>query len=334
MSLVTFAGVQPLDRLLVVDLTRYLPGAFASRELLRLGARVVRLEPPEGDPMRNVASAWDEALSGGKESVACDLKTDLKLARALLGRADIVLEGFRPGVAARLGVGPDDVPESVVYCSITGFGADGPHAARAGHDLNYLGWAGVLEDTAPSLPPLQPADLAAGALGAVVEVLAAVLERERTGRGARLTISMTHGSHRLVSHRLDAQGASGDPLHRFLTGGLACYRIYETADGRWLTVGALEPKFFHRLCQVIGRPELADRQLEPDGQEELAGELAATFAARSLESWLQLFESEDVCVGPVATLAEGAESFGMETGLPSARVGQHTAAWRAELGVP
>ena len=115
----------------------------------------------------------------------------------------------------------------------------GRTSARAAHDLNYLGWAGMLEDTAPGLPPLQPADLAAGALGAVVEVLAAVLERERTGRGARLTISMTHGSHRLVSHRL-----GGDPLPRFLTGGLACYRIYATADGRWLTVGALEPKFF------------------------------------------------------------------------------------------
>jgi len=324
--------VQPLAGLLVVDLTRYLPGAFASRELLRLGARVVRLEPPEGDPMRHVAPAWDEALNAGKESVACDLKADPALARALLERSDIVLEGFRPGVAARLGVGPDDVPESVVYCSITGFGADGPHAARAGHDLNYLGWAGVLEDTAPGLPPLQPADLAAGALGAVVEVLAALLERERTGRGARLTISMTHGSHRLVAHRLDPGGGSGDPLPRFLTGGLACYRIYETADGRHLTVGALEPKFFHRLCEVIGRPELAERHLEPEAQEELAAQLAAAFVARSLADWLRLFDGEDVCVGPVATLAEGADAFGVETGPPCAPVGHDTAAWRAELG--
>lgn len=324
--------MQPLAGLLVVDLTRYLPGAYASRELLRLGARVVRLEPPEGDPMRQVAPTWDEALNGGKESVACDLKADPELARALLERADIVLEGFRPGVAARLGVGPDDAPESAVYCSITGFGADGPHAARAGHDLNYLGWAGMLEDTAPGLPPLQPADLAAGALGAVVEVLAAVLERERTGRGARLTISMAHGSHRLVSHRLDEHGNPGDPLPRFLTGGLACYRIYATADGRHLTVGALEPKFFLRLCEVIGRPELAERHLEPDGQEALGAELAATFVTRSMDDWLQLFDGEDVCVGPVATLAEGAEAFGPGAGPPSAPVGQHTAAWRTELG--
>jgi alpha-methylacyl-CoA racemase len=320
--------VQPLAGQLVVDLTRYLPGAFASRELLRLGARVVRLESPDGDPMRHVAPAWNEALNGGKESVACDLKTEPELAHALLARAGIVLEGFRPGVAARLGVGPDDVPESVVYCSITGFGSDGSHAGRAGHDLNYLGWAGVLEDTAPGLPPVQPADLAAGALGAVVEVLAAVLERERTGRGARLTISMTHGAHRLVAHRL-----GGDPLPRFLTGGVACYRSYETSDGRRLTVGALEPKFFLRLCEAIGRPELASRQFEADGQEQLAAELAETFVTRSLEEWLQLFDGEDVCVGPVATLAEGAELFGGGTHLPSASVGQHTSAWREELGL-
>ena len=320
------AEVQPLAGMLVVDLTRYLPGAFASRELMRLGARVVRLEPPEGDPMRHTAPEWEAALNAGKESVAVDLKAEPELARALCARADVVLEGFRPGVAARLGVGPADVPESIVYCSITGFGDSGPHAARAGHDLNYAGWAGMLEDTAPSLPPLQPADLAAGALGAVSEVLAALLERERTGRGTRLTISMTHGSHRLVAHRL-----AGDPLPRFLTGGLACYRIYATADGRQLTVGALEPKFFVRLCEVIGRPELGERQYDPTDQEALAAELAAVFAARPLAEWLGLFDGEDVCVGPVATLAEAAHEFGEAAALPSAPVGQHTSAWRTEL---
>jgi len=314
--------------MLVVDLTRYLPGAFASRELQRLGARVVRVEPPEGDPMRHVAPAWDDALNGGKESVACDLKGEPELARALLARADVVLEGFRPGVAARLGVGPDDAPESAVYCSITGFGSGGPHTGRAGHDLNYIGWAGLLEDTAPSLPPLQPADLAAGALGAVAQILAALLERGRTGIGARLTISMTHGSHRLVSHRL-----GGDPLPRFLTGGLACYRIYETGDGRHLTVGALEPKFFSRLCELIGRPELAERQLVAGEQEALAAELASVFSNRPLAEWLALFDGEDVCVGPVATLAEAAEEFGEGTAMPSARVGQHTERWRGELGL-
>jgi alpha-methylacyl-CoA racemase len=321
--------VQPLADVLVVDVTRYLPGAFASRELLRLGARVVRLEPPEGDPMRHVAPAWEAALNAGKESVACDLKADPELGRALCAAADVVLEGFRPGVAARLGIGPDDVPEHVVYCSITGFGTEGRHRDRAGHDLNYAGWAGMLADTAPALPPLQPADLAAGGLGAVVEVLAALLERGRTGRGARLTISMTHGSYRLVSHRL-----GGDPLPRFLTGGLAAYAVYETADARHLTVGALEPKFFDRLCEVIGRPELAERQLVTEAQEELAAELAGVFATRPLSDWIELFEHEDVCVGPVATLAEAAAEFGPPAAATtSAPVGEHTGAWRAELGL-
>ena len=184
----------------------------------------------------------------------------------------------------------------------------------------------MLEDTAPGLPPLQPADLAAGALGAVSGVLAALLERARTGRGARLTISMTHNAHGLVSHRL-----GGDPLPRFLTGGLACYRIYATGDRRHLTVGALEPKFFVRLCEVMGRPELAERQYDPDGQEALAAELVAVFAERSLAEWLELFDGEDVCVGPVATLGEAAEEFGEAAALSSAPVGQHTSAWRAEL---
>jgi alpha-methylacyl-CoA racemase len=240
-----------------------------------------------------------------------------------------VLEGFRQGVAARLGVGPDDVPEHVVYCSITGFGGPGRHRDRAGHDLNYAGWAGMLADTAPALPPLQPADLAAGGLAAAVEILAALLERGGTGRGARLTVSMTHGSHRLVSHRL-----GGDPLPRFLTGGLAAYAVYETADARHLTVGALEPKFFGRLCELIGRPELSERQLVADAQEELTAELAAVFAMRPLADWLELFEHEDVCVGPVATLAEAASEFGEPAATAtSAPVGEHTRAWRGELGL-
>ena len=319
------AGVQPLAGALVVDLTRYLPGAFASRELLRLGARVVRVEPPAGEPMRAAAPAWDAALAAGKESVVCDLPGDAAFARSLCARADVVLEGFRPGVASRLGVGPADVPERVVYCSLTGFGEEGPHAARAGHDLNYLGWAGVLEDTGGALPPVQVADLAAGGLGAVTQVLAALLERERTGRGARLVVSMTHRSHDLVAHRL-----GGEPVPRLLTGGLACYRIYRCADGRLLTVGALEPKFFSRLCELIGRPELAARQWDGD-QEALAAELAAVVAGRTLAEWLARLDGEDVCAGPVWSRAEATEAFGAPPRGRYAGLGEHTAAWRREL---
>jgi crotonobetainyl-CoA:carnitine CoA-transferase CaiB-like acyl-CoA transferase len=297
--------VRPLDGRLVVDLTRYLPGPFASRELLELGARVVRVEPPGGDPLRVTAPAWYDALNRGKETVTCDLKKEPETARALCADADVVIEGFRPGVAARLGIGPADMPETVVYCSITGFGLGGRHEQRAGHDLNYQGWAGLLADTAPSLPPVQLADLAAGSLAAVNRILAALLERAKTGRGAHLVVSMTHGSHRFAAHRL-----GGEPTPRLLTGGLACYAVYPTADGRHVTVAALEGKFFVRLCELLGLDDLAGRQYDPGAQGEIADALRERFAAKPLADWLELFEDEDVCVGPVATLAEAAVEFG------------------------
>jgi crotonobetainyl-CoA:carnitine CoA-transferase CaiB-like acyl-CoA transferase len=297
--------MKPLDGTLVVDLTRYLPGPFATRELLELGARVVKVEPPDRDPMTATAPAWYEALNSGKEIVTCDLKAEPERARALCADADVVVEGFRPGVAARLGVGPGDLPETLVYCSITGFGLGGRHEQRAGHDLNYLGWAGVLADTVPALPPVQVADLAAGALTAVSRILAALLERERTGRGAHVVVSMTHGSHRFAAHRL-----GGEPIERLLTGGLACYAVYGTADGRHLTVGALETKFFARLCELLDLDELIPRQYDPGAQGEIREALAGRFASRPLDAWLDLFEGEDVCVGPVATLEEAAADLG------------------------
>jgi alpha-methylacyl-CoA racemase len=321
--------MKPLSGTLVVDLTRYLPGPFASRELLRYGARVVRLEGPGGDPVRAIVPEWDAALNAGKESVVCDLKTDPELGRRLCSHADVVIDGFRPGVVERLGIGPRDLPETVVYCSLTGFGSEGPYATRAGHDLNYLGYAGVLADTAPTLPPVQIADLGAGALAAVSEILAALLDRERTGRGTRLQISMTHGSHRFAAHRL-----SGEPVPRLLTGGLACYRIYATADGRHLTVAALEPKFFRRLCEVVERPELVALHLDPRAQDQLATALAEIFAGKPLATWLELFEGEDVATGPVSTLEEAARDFGFGTqpGEPPT-LGEHTERWRKELGL-
>jgi alpha-methylacyl-CoA racemase len=304
-----------LAGVLVADLTRYVPGAYASRELRRLGARVVRIEPPEGDPMRATAPEWHDVLNAGAESVVCDLKSEPELARALCGTADVVLESFRPGVAARLGVGPGDVPERVVYCSLTGFGEGD---MRAGHDLNYLGWAGALWDTAPSLPPVQAADVAAGGQQAVIEILAALLR----GGGARIVVSMTHGSHALVDGRPPG----------LLTGGLACYRIYETGDARQLTVGALEPKFFVRLCELLGRPELAERQYGDD-QEALAAELAASFRSRPLKEWIERFDGEDVCVGPVASPEEAAATYGGAARLEAPSIGQHTAEWRRQLGL-
>jgi alpha-methylacyl-CoA racemase len=278
----------PLSGLTVADFTRQLPGPFASRELLRLGARVVKIEPPEGDA---TPDAWYRALNDGKEIVTWDAKASAP--PAAVADADIVLEGFRPGVFERLGAQP---ARDAIVCSITGYGTDGARAHDAGHDLNYVGYAGVLADTAPAVPPVQIADLAAGAQAAVIEILAAVLNRERTGEGARIVISMTHNAHRLAAHRL-----AGDPVPRLLTGGAACYRIYETADARHVTVAALEPKFWRNLCLLLDRPDLVDRAFEPE-----LPELAAVFRARTLDEWRALLEGKDTCVGPVLTLHEAA----------------------------
>jgi crotonobetainyl-CoA:carnitine CoA-transferase CaiB-like acyl-CoA transferase len=179
-----------------------------------------------------------------------------------------------------------------------------------------MGWAGALEPTAPAMPPLPVADLAAGALTAVTRVLAALLERERTGRGSHIVVSMTHGAHELARY--------AGPL----TGQLACYRIYVCADGRFLTVAALEPKFWRRLCELLERPDLVARQ------NDAHAELEAIFRTRPLSEWLALFDGEDVAVGPVSTLAEAAETFGEPVALqPPPRLGEHTHSWRAELGL-
>jgi alpha-methylacyl-CoA racemase len=286
--------MQPLAGVTVADLTRYLPGPYASRELLRLGARVVKVEPPDGDPVAMTAPAWYDALNAGKEHVTWDARTERP--PAVIAEADVVLEGFRPGVFERLGV---EVAATAIVCSITGFGAEGTRAQDAGHDLNYLGYAGVLADTAPAVPPVQVADLCAGGQAAVIEVLAALLARSRDGSGARIVVSMTDGVHRFAAHRL-----GGDPVPRLLTGGVACYRIYETGDGRHLTVAALEPRFWERLCELLERPDLVSRAFEPE-----LPELAALFRRRTLQEWRELLEGRDTCVGPVLTLEEAAREL-------------------------
>lgn len=299
--------MEPLQGTLVVDLTRYLPGAFASRELLRLGARVVRVESPEGDPMRRVQAEWHDELNAGKESVVCDLKLDAAFARSLCESGDVVLESFRPGVAERLGLAPG--PQTV-WCALTGFGSGGPHAARAGHDLNYLGWAGVLDD---AVPPVTVADYA-GAYAAVREVLAGLLGRARTGAGVRREVSLTHEAHALAVPQL-------------LKGTVACYRLYATSDDRLLTVAALEPRFWTRLCELVGLPELVSRRFEPR-----LPELEQALAQRTLAAWLDVFDGEDVCVGPVATRPEAA-AFAAPAGGRAPTLGEHTHAWREELGL-
>lgn len=276
--------MRPLTGVTVADFTRQLPGPFATRELLRLGARVVKIEPPDGDP---TPPNWYRALNEGKEVVAWDAKRGP--APPVVADADVVLESFRPGVFERLGA---TLKDDAVLCSITGYGVLGDRALDAGHDLNYLGYAGALADTAPAMPPVQVADLAAGAQAAVIEILAALVG----GGPARIVVSMTHNAHRLVAHRL-----TGDPVPRVLTGGAACYRVYETADARHVTVAALEPKFWRNLCALLERPELEDRAFEPE-----LPELAELFKTRTLAEWRELLEGKDTCVGPVLTLEEAA----------------------------
>jgi alpha-methylacyl-CoA racemase len=287
----------PLEGTLVVDLSRYVPGPFATRELLRLGARVVAVEPPDGDPLRAVDPAWHGALNEGKESVVCDLRADPALAQALCARADVVVDGFRPGVAERLGLAPG---ERTIWCAITGFGSGGLHEQRVGHDLNYLGFAGVLERGGH--PPLPIADYT-GAFAAVREILAALLERVRTGSGTRVEVSLTDEAAQLYAPAI-------------LTGGAACYRIYETGDGGRLTVAALEPRFWERFCELVGLPGL------PAFAPSLP-ELEARLRERPLAEWLELFDGEEVCAGPVAPRPE------LRGEAPS--LGAHTEAWRREL---
>ncbi len=317
----------PLSGILVVDLSRYLPGPYASAELARMGARVVRLEAPEGDPLRRAAPGWHAHLNHGKESVVCDLKQSPALGRELCRRADVVLEGFRPGVAERLGVGPGDLPPGVVYVSIRGFADESPWSRRAGHDVNYLGLAGVLDPERPVLPPIPIADLAAGALTAVGRTVAGLFERSRTGRGSVLRVSMTTEAHRLVAFR-----HGEDPVvPRMLEGGLACYDLYRCADGTWVSVGALEPTFFAAICRLLGLEELIALQFDAGAQAHVRETLTATFDSQPRQVWLDRLAEEDTCVAPVLSLAESVNSPVAPPEQPE--LGRDTLAWREELGI-
>jgi crotonobetainyl-CoA:carnitine CoA-transferase CaiB-like acyl-CoA transferase len=314
----------PLAGLRVLDLTRLLPGPFATRVLADLGADVVKVEDPRGgDGLRAyppVAAPGGDgvafhALNHGKRSLALDLSRPegREAFLRLAARADVVVESFRPGVLDRLGVGWAALharTPGLVLCSITGYGADGPYAGRAGHDLDYLALAGVLAlsgaPAAPVLPGVQVADLAGGAWPAVVGVVAALVGRAESGEGTHVEVSMAEGALALLSPWLAAARARGAPLARgaeLLTGAAACYGVYRTRDGRHVALGALEPRFFAAFCAGVGRPALAARQWEGGGAA-LRAELEAIFAARTRDEWAAFAAEHDACVMPVL---EGAE---------------------------
>jgi len=328
---VTGTSLSPLADALqgirILDLSRLLPGPFLTMVLADLGADVVKIEEPRlGDYLRGFApskgglSGRYLAVNRGKRSVVLDLK--VAAARDALLRmaaqADVVVESFRPGVMDKLGLGYAALAAAnpaIVMCSISGFGQTGPYVDRAGHDLGYVALAGVLAmggpaGGAPMMPGVQIADLAGGALWSATAILAALVGRHRTGKGAHLDISMTEGALALVSAELGNLDC-GLPATRgtaTLNGGLACYGIYGTKDDRYLAVGALEPKFWTALNLAIGRPpSVAELVAPPTGQAATRAELAAIFMTKTCAEWTQILAAHDCCVEVVTELAELAE---------------------------
>jgi crotonobetainyl-CoA:carnitine CoA-transferase CaiB-like acyl-CoA transferase len=315
-----------LSGLRVLDLTRNLPGPFATRLLADLGATIVKVEPPEGDPARPLAALF-EALNHGKECRTIDFRSsaDLDRLRTWVQEADVLLDSFRPGVLQGLGLDAATLHAlnpRLVMVSITGYGQHGPWAQKAGHDLNFMALSGVLDQMrAPTgelaLSNVQWGDLAGGSAMACIAVLATVFEAQKTGQGRHLDVSMVHGLHaQLVMPR--ATGAMLAPLlgrrpgagEDLLNGVLPCYNFYATQDGRHLAVGALEFKFWKAACEVFERPDWVQRHWQrgqlpgsPDCAA-LCAEVARHVASQPLVVWSERFAQADACVTPVLTLEE------------------------------
>jgi alpha-methylacyl-CoA racemase len=313
---------RPLAGIRVLDLSRLLPGPFLTMILGDLGADVVKVEDPRlGDymrvmpPVRGGLGGRFLAVNRGKRSLALDLKAEAgrEAFLRLCERADVVVESFRPGVLDKLGVGWAALEARnprLILCSISGYGQDGPFRDRAGHDLNYIGLAGVLAMTglrgeAPQMPGVQVADLAGGGLWSATAILAALVGRGATGRGRHLDVSMTEGALALLAAEIGNLECGVSPTRgqEALNGGLACYRVYATADGLYLSVGALEPKFWLAFNEAIGRRgDVGELVGGPDVQERVAAEIAAILASRTRAEWLARLEGKDVCCEPVLEL--------------------------------
>ena len=317
---------RPLAGYKVLDLSRILAGPFAAQLLADLGAEVIKVEPPEGDPARPLAALF-EALNHGKECRTIDFRSsaDLDRLRAWVQEADVLLDSFRPGVLQGLGLDAarlHALNPRLVMVSITGYGQHGPWAQKAGHDLNFMALSGVLDQMrAPTgelaLSNVQWGDLAGGSAMACIAVLAAVFEAQKTGQGRQLDVSMVHGLHaQLVMPK--ATGAMLAPLlgrrpgagEDLLNGVLPCYNLYATQDGRHLAVGALEFKFWKAACEVFGRPDWVQRHWQrgqlpgsPDCAA-LRAEVAQLVASQPLAVWSERFAQADACVTPVLTLEE------------------------------
>lgn len=318
-----------LEGIKVLDLSRLLPGPFLTMLLADMGADVVKVEAPNiGDylrampPTRHGVGGRFLAINRNKRSLVLDLKTEqgrdafLRMAE----RADVIVESFRPGVLERLGIAYEALRarnRKIILCSISGYGQTGPYRDRAGHDLNYIGLAGVLamggpRDGTPGMPGVQIADMAGGALWSSVGILGALLGRERTGEGAHLDISMTEGALALLAAELgslecESDGGAPRPSrgNQSLNGGLACYRVYQAGDGKYLSIGALEPKFWLALNRALGRKaDMSELVAPPARQEAIAAELAAIFQTRPRDEWVAILAQHDCCGEPVLEMDE------------------------------
>jgi crotonobetainyl-CoA:carnitine CoA-transferase CaiB-like acyl-CoA transferase len=315
--------MRPLEGLFVVDFTTLLPGPMATLLLAEAGAEVLKIERPEGEDMRAYPSPFGRdsvyfaLLNRGKKSLALDLKdmNDRAALEPLLAKADVIVEQFRPGVMERLGLGPGHVAAlnpKAIYCSISGYGQSGPARDRAGHDLNYIGDVGLLAlsmgpPEAPVVPPALIADIAAGAYPAVINILMALQERVRTGRGRRLDIAMTDNLFPFMFWAWGDGLAGGDwraSGEHLLTGGSARYRLYPCEDGRILAAAPLEEKFWAQFCEMIGlEPGLADRPFEA----ATIARVGEIIKGRPSAYWRERIAERDCCCSIVATLREALE---------------------------
>jgi alpha-methylacyl-CoA racemase len=317
----------PLSGIRVLDLSRLLPGAYASQILADFGADVLKVEEPgSGDYGRYMhprgpggMSLYFLAINRNKRSMTLNLKSSegREIFLRLVRESDVVLESFRPGVMARLGLGYEQLKEvkpGIIYCAISGYGQDGPYRNKAGHDLNYAGYAGLLHynrgsNGEPAMPPTQLGDIAGGSFMAVSGIALALVGRAQTGEGRMVDVSMTEGVMSLlplVSSAYFNMGIAPQPGHSTLDGGLPCYNIYETQDGKYVTLAALEPKFWHAFCTHVGHLELLPFHF-PRGPEERVQAmdmLRSIFKTKTRDEWVADFANIDACLGPVYTLDE------------------------------
>jgi crotonobetainyl-CoA:carnitine CoA-transferase CaiB-like acyl-CoA transferase len=331
-----------LAGVVVLDLTRLLPGAVATQQLADWGAEVIKIEQPgAGDYARSMNPAVFARTNSGKKSVSIDLKhpRGREAFLVLAQRADVLLEGNRPGVMARLGLNYEEVKavnKRLIYVSLTGYGQSGPFAKLAGHDVNYMALGGVLSLNVPLIPGVQIADLVGGSMQVVTGILLALLARHRTGEGRYVDVSMYAGVHSLLTIPLAAWHDTGrEPLagKETLSGRYACYCLFQASDDRWLAVGALEPKFWAELCRRLGCDDLIARQFE-DTQDQVKARIGAILRTKTASQWFDQLRDTDCCVTLVRTVSEVAAELPERNGAPPPKLGQHTAEVLAGFGMP